>query len=384
MTHILVTGGAGFIGSAVTAALTAADYDVSILDSLHPAAHNGRPDLPEGVTLHHADLRDRAAVTEALAGVDAVVHQAALVGLGAGPGDLPEYVGCNDLGTAVLLAAMSEAGIGRLVLAGSMVVYGEGAYRCDQHGPVRPAPRAAADLLAGRFEPPCPECGAALTAGRVDEDTPMDPRSVYAATKVAQEHLCAVWARECGGTVAALRYHNVYGPGMPRDTPYSGVAAIFRSSLERGEAPQVYEDGGQLRDFVHVTDVAEANVAALRAVTASRSLSTGAGCPQPTDTIIENRTRMASGASPLGGRAPWGGFRAFNIASGAPATVGEMAGALADAFGGPRPEVTGRFRLGDVRHVVASPDRAAAELGFRAAVTPAAGLREFACAPLRG
>ncbi|MFF5076193.1 NAD-dependent epimerase/dehydratase family protein [Actinoplanes sp. NPDC000266] len=347
MTHILVTGGAGFIGSAVTAALTAADYDVSILDSFHPAAHTGAPDVPEGVPLRRADLRNRAAVGEALKGVDVVVHQAALVGLGAGPGDLPEYVGCNDLGTAVLLAAMSEAGIGRLVLASSMVVYGEGAYRCDRHGPVRPAPREATDLLAGRFEPLCPGCGAALVAGRVDEDTPVDPRSVYAATKVAQEHLCAVWARESGGTVGALRYHNAYGPGMPRDTPYSGVAAIFRSSLERGEAPQVYEDGGQLRDFVHVADVAEANVAALRA-----------------------RSRS--------------GFRAYNIASGSPATIGEMAGALSDAFGGPRPEVTGRFRLGDVRHVVASPDRAATELGFRAAVKPADGLQEFACAPLRG
>ncbi|XVV15687.1 NAD-dependent epimerase/dehydratase family protein [Actinoplanes sp. CA-131856] len=346
MTHILVTGGAGFIGSAVSAALTAADHRVSILDSYHPAAHSGPAEPPEGVTAHRADLRDPAAVREALNGVDVVVHHAALVGLGAGPADLPEYVGCNDLGTAVLLAAMSDAGIGRLVLASSMVVYGEGAYRCDRHGPVRPEPREAADLLAGRFEPSCPECGASLAPGLVDEDTAVDPRSVYAATKVAQEHLCAVWARESGATVTALRYHNVYGPGMPRDTPYSGVAAIFRSALERGEAPRVYEDGGQLRDFIHVDDVARANVAAVRAA------------PE--------------------------GFRAYNIASGRPLGIGGMAGALAEAFGGPRPEVTGQFRLGDVRHVVASPARAAAELGFRATVEPADGLREFACAPLRG
>ncbi|GAA0485175.1 UDP-glucose 4-epimerase [Paractinoplanes deccanensis] len=346
MTHILVTGGAGFIGSAVTAALLAANHDVSVLDSAHPAAHHEPPEVPDGVALlHRADLRDRAAVQGALRGVDAVVHQAALVGLGAGPRDLPEYVGCNDLGTAVLLAAMAEAGVRRLVLASSMVVYGEGAYRCERHGPVRPAPRDPAGLAAGRFEPPCPACGAALSPALVDEDSPMDPRSVYAATKVAQEHLCALWARECGAAVAALRYHNVYGPGMPRDTPYSGVAAIFRSSLEQGRAPQVYEDGAQLRDFVHVTDVAAANLAAL--------------------TVGD-------------------GFHPYNIASGRPTTVGEMAAALADAFGGPSPEVTGRFRLGDVRHVLASPERAAAELGFRAAVPPATGLREFACAPLRG
>ncbi|MFC3986918.1 NAD-dependent epimerase/dehydratase family protein, partial [Actinoplanes siamensis] len=288
---------------------------------------------------------DPDAVRAALRGVDAVLHQAALVGLGAGPGDLPEYVGCNDLGTAVLLAAMSEAGVKRLVLASSMVVYGEGAYRCDRHGPVRPAPRAARDLQAGHFEPSCPDCGQPLATGLVAEDAPLDPRSGYAATKVAQEHLAAIWARECGAAVAALRYHNVYGPGMPRDTPYSGVAAIFRSALAGGRAPQVYEDGRQRRDFVHVTDVAAANVAALAA--------------RP-------------------------GFRAYNVASGRPITIGEVAETLAGAVDGAPPVVTGRFRLGDVRHVVASPGRAERELGFRAAVSPADGLREFACAPLRG
>jgi dTDP-L-rhamnose 4-epimerase len=263
--------------------------------------------------------------------------------------DLPAYVGCNDLGTAVLLAGMARAGVRRLVLAGSMVVYGEGAYACPAHGPVRPAARALADLAAGRFEPACPSCGRALASTTIDEDAPLDPRSVYAATKLAQEHLSGAWARQAGGTVAVLRYHNVYGPGMPKDTPYSGVAAIFRSALEAGRAPRVFEDGAQRRDFVHVADVARANVAALDAT--------------------------ARGAS---------GLRAYNIASGRPATVGEMATALAAALGGPAPVVTGEFRLGDVRHVVASPARAAAELGFTAGVDLAAGMTEFAHAALRG
>jgi dTDP-L-rhamnose 4-epimerase len=349
VTHVLVTGGAGFIGSHVTAALLDAGHQVSVLDSGHPAAHAGSlPADVHGVPVLRADLRDRAAVAGALRGVDAVVHQAAMVGMGVDLDDLPEYVGCNDLGTAVLLAGMARAGVHRLVLAASMVVYGEGAYACPVDGPVRPAAREVADLAAGRFEPACPACGRPLTATLVDEEAPLDPRSVYAATKLAQEHLSAAWARQIGGSVAALRYHNVYGPGMPRDTPYSGVAAIFRSALAAGRAPRVFEDGGQRRDFVHVSDVARANVAALEA------------------------TGSASG------------FRAYNIASGRPATVGEMAAALSVAIGGPEPVVTGEFRLGDVRHVVASPARAAAELGFTAGIDLPTGLADFAHATLRG
>jgi dTDP-L-rhamnose 4-epimerase len=349
VTHVLVTGGAGFIGSHVTTVLVCAGYEVTVLDAGHPAAHRAPlPATVAGVPVLRADLRDRAAVGRALRGVDAVVHQAAMVGMGVDLDDLPEYVGCNDLGTAVLLAEMDRAGVHRLVLASSMVVYGEGAYACAEHGPVRPPARKVTDLLAGRFEPTCPRCAAPLTPELVDEDAPLDPRSVYAATKLAQEHLSAAWSRQSGGTVAALRYHNVYGPGMPRDTPYSGVAAIFRSALEAGRAPQVFEDGAQRRDFIHVSDVARANAAALTAT-----------------------------AGPMG-------WRAYNVASGRPATVGEMASALATAVDGPAPVVTGEFRLGDVRHVVASPARAATELAFSAEVELRTGLAEFVRAGLRG
>ncbi|MEU4623360.1 NAD-dependent epimerase/dehydratase family protein [Actinoplanes sp. NPDC023801] len=349
MTHVLVTGGAGFIGTHVVATLREAGHRVTVVDAGHPGAHRGPlPDTVAGAPVIRLDLRDRPAVADVLADVDAVVHQAAMVGLGVDLDDLPEYVGCNDLGTAVLLAGMARAGVHRLVLASSMVVYGEGAYTCPEHGAVSAAPRIVADLAAGRFEPACPVCGTEVRPGLIAEDAPLDPRSVYAATKVAQEHLTAAWARQTGGCVVALRYHNVYGPGMPRDTPYSGVAAIFRSALEAGRAPRVFEDGGQRRDFVHVRDVAAANLAALDA--------TG------TNT----------------------GWRAYNIASGRPATVGQMAAELARAAGGPAPVVTGEFRLGDVRHVVASPSRAGTELGFRATVDLADGIAEFAYAPLRG
>jgi dTDP-L-rhamnose 4-epimerase len=182
----------------------------------------------------------------------------------------------------------------------------------------------------------------------IPEDAPLVPRNVYAATKLHQEHLADVFALEHPGvTSTALRYHNVYGPRMPRDTPYAGVASIFRSALERGETPRVFEDGGQRRDFVHVTDVARANLLAL--------------------------TGPAAVPGPL------------NISSGTPHTILEMADALADAAGAgsARPEVVGGWRSGDVRHVVASPERARRELGFRATVDFASGMRELSTAELR-
>ncbi|MFJ6698096.1 NAD-dependent epimerase/dehydratase family protein [Streptomyces sp. NPDC091272] len=348
--RVLVTGGAGFIGSHIVQQLLSADREPVVFDALLPAVHPVPPRPPAGVEGVHADVRDAAAVRRALRGVDAVCHQAAMVGLGKDFADAPDYVGCNDLGTAVLLAGMAEAGVGRLVLAGSMVVYGEGRYDCPLHGTVRPGPRKEADLSAGRFEPRCPRCGAELAPGAVSEEAPADPRNVYATTKLAQEHLAAAWARGTGGRALSLRYHNVYGPGMPRDTPYAGVASLFRSALARGEAPRVFEDGGQRRDFVHVRDVAAANVLALESLDA---------------------------------REP-GALTPYNVGSGDPHTVGEMAAALATAHGGEQPVVTGEFRLGDVRHITADPARLRADLGWRPATDFAAGMTEFAKSGLRG
>jgi len=348
---ILVTGGAGFIGSHVVDRLVELGWRVRILDSLHPLAH-AEATLPDyvnpGAEFVHGDVRDPGDVDRALDGVVVVSHQAAMVGLGPDFGDTPAYVAANDAGTATLLAALYRRGFrGRFVLASSMVVYGEGRYACGRHGQVRPGPRREEDLARGAFEPTCPRCGSPLVPRAVPESAALDPRNVYAATKLHQEHLALAFARETGAPVTALRYHNVYGPRMPRDTPYAGVAAIFRSSLESSRAPRVFEDGGQLRDFVHVLDVAEANVLALV------------------------------------GRRPAPGVH--NVGSGHPTTVGAMAAALARAFGpdAPVPVVTGEYRLGDVRHVFASCSRAATRLGFRARVPFEAGVRGFATAPLR-
>jgi dTDP-L-rhamnose 4-epimerase len=347
--RVLVTGGAGFIGSHLVDLLVAEGREVRVLDNFHPAAHSRRPDyLNPAAELLEGDLTDPEVAAAAVDGIDAVSHQAAMVGLGLDFTEVGDYVAANDLGTARLLAALAGVDFnGPLVLASSMVVYGEGRYLCPDHGDVRPAPRDPADLEAGRFEPPCPRCGLPLEPASIDEDAPTEPRSVYAATKLHQEHLCGLFARENPGiSVTMLRYHNVYGPRMPRDTPYAGVASIFRSALAGGRPPRVFEDGGQLRDFVHVADIARANVAA------------------------------------LGRRGP---AAAFNVATGNPRSILDVAEFLCEAAGtdAPRPEVTGEFRLGDVRHVFADPALARKELVFAAEVDLAHGMAEFATADLR-
>lgn len=354
---ILVTGGEGFIGRAVVRRLVDRGDRVRVVDSLRPDVHGADvhgpdahgPDAasPElGAEFVRGDLRDPETVASVLDGVDAVFHLAAKVGLGVALSDAPDYVASNDLATAQLLSGMSTAGVERLVLSSSMVVYGEGAYR-GPDGPVRPAPRAVVDLEAGRFDPRGAD-GEVLRPDLLLEDAELDPRNVYATTKLAQEHLASAWARATGGVAAVLRYHNVYGPGMPHNTPYAGVASLFRSALARGEAPRVFEDGRQRRDFVHVDDVADANLAAL-----DWAAHQGSGSVRP-----------------------------FNIGSGVVHTIGDVAAALCvdEPFD---PVVTGEFRLGDVRHITASSERARLELGWSARVPFEAGMREFRHAPLR-
>jgi dTDP-L-rhamnose 4-epimerase len=329
--RILVTGGSGFIGRHVLRAARGSGHDARSID------------LAAGDAEDAVDVRDLGAVSAAVNGMDAVVHLAAKVGLELSVRDAPDYVSHNDLGTAVVLAAAAGAGVPRVILASSMVVYGEGLGECAEHGLVRPGARRRPDLDAGDFEPPCPRCGGRLQPALVGEDAPLDPRNVYATTKVAQEHLLAAWARQTGGTGAAMRFHNVFGPGAPRNNPYSGVASIFLSDVLAGRPPQVTEDGGQRRDLVHVRDVARACVAAL----------SPPADPEP------------------------GSVRAYNVASGVPRTVLELAAALAEVGGGPAPVVTGLARLGDVRHITASHARARDELGWVAREDFRAGVAEL-------
>ncbi|RFA19789.1 NAD-dependent dehydratase [Subtercola boreus] len=366
---LLVTGGAGFIGSVIVEAALADGWSVRVLDSLRPDVHAADArSMDARIDFRREDVTDAAAVADALQGVSVVCHQAAKVGLGVDFLDAPDYVASNELGTAILLAAMTRAGIGRLVLASSMVVYGEGSYRrasgtegnatsgtrvpaASDAGSanVRPPARRQSDLVAGRFDPVDAATGLALLPALISEDDPLDPRNVYASSKLSQEYLAASWARTTGGRAIALRYHNVYGPGMPQNTPYAGVASLFRSAIERGEAPRVFEDGRQRRDFVHVADVAAANLAAI------------------------GRTTDAEPSS----------FRAYNVGSGTVHTIGDLAEALSRFSGGLPPVVTGEFRLGDVRHITASNERLCTELGWQPSVSFEEGVREFAAAPLR-
>jgi dTDP-L-rhamnose 4-epimerase len=349
--NLLVTGGAGFIGSHIVEAALAQGWTVRVLDSLDAGLHPHKPLFDRRVELMTGDVADPATVDAALQGIDAVCHQSAKVGLGVSFADAPDYIHNNDYATAILLAGMERHRVARLVLASSMVVYGEGAYADPGTGqPVRPGPRAEADLRAGTYDPRNPDTGAVLVPAMVTEDAALDPRNVYAASKLSQEHLAASWARSTGGTAVALRYHNVYGPRMPKDTPYAGVASLFRSALARGEAPRVFEDGAQRRSFIHVRDVAAANIAA------AKSLSDG-GAPA---------------------------FRAYNVGADEVRTIGDVAAALSAFGAGPAPVVTGDYRLGDVRHITASSARIKAELDWAPVVGFEEGMREFAVAPLRG
>lgn len=342
---ILVTGAAGFIGGHVREQAMARGHEVVPLDAYLPVAHG--LDTAADPSVHRLDLRSDP-LDDVLEGVDAVCHQAAMVGNGVDAQDLPAYAEHNDAGTARLLAAMARRDVRSLVLASSMVVYGDGRYTCPDHGDVPPATRREEDLSQGRYDPRCPECGQDITWHEIGEDTPFLPRTSYAASKIAQEHLAGAWCTLEQSRCVALRYHNVYGPGMPADTPYSGVAAIFRSALARGEAPRVFEDGQQVRDFVHVHDVARANILALEQV-----------------------ARHPVGVTP------------YNIASGHRFTIGQMAETLAAAAGGHAPVLTGDYRRFDVRHVVASPVAAREGLGFTAEIGPADGLARLAHDPLR-
>ena len=343
METVLVTGGAGFIGRHLVRALLRRNYSVRVLDSLIEQVHGAgsRDPVLDEVELIEADLRDESALLPALRGVDKVVHLAAEVGVGQSMYAIDRYVSVNDHGTAVLFQALIERPVKRVVVASSMSIYGEGLYRTTTGAlldtVVRPTQRRADE----GWDPPAADGGRLVPVATPEWKRP-SLASVYALTKFAQERLTLIVAPAYGMEGVALRLFNVYGPGQALSNPYTGVLAIFAARLINGERPLVFEDGEQRRDFVHVSDVAEAFVLALEHPAAPGAV--------------------------------------FNIGSGQHRSICDVACALAAAVGRPdlEPVILGKARAGDIRHCFADIGLAERTLGFRPKRGFAAGVSELA------
>ena len=343
--NVLVTGGAGFIGSHLVDALVERGHRVRVLDALVPQVHgeDAKPSyLNSAAEFIQGDVCDRQLVNDALEGIDVVFHEAAEVGVGQSMYEIERYVRANDLGTAVLLEAILERRpqIKKLIVASSMSIYGEGAYTCESCGSVAPQLRPAEQLLDRRWEMECPKCGKQLLPAPTSEEKPLFPTSVYAVTKQDQEQFCLAVGRSYGIPAVALRYFNVYGTRQALSNPYTGVCAIFSARLLNGNRPMVFEDGEQSRDFVHVSDIVQANLLALETDAAD--------------------------------------YQAINVGTGVATSVREVSRLLAHGLNlDLEPEIVSKYREGDIRHCVADISKAKSLLGYEPQVTLERGIPEL-------
>jgi len=342
--RVLVTGGAGFIGSHLVDALVRDGHQVRVLDNLEPQVHEGRkPDyLNAQAEYRWGDVRDREAVREALDAVDVVFHEAAVVGVGQSMYQIEKYASANVMGTAVLLDVIvnERLPLKKLLVASSMSIYGEGQYRCGRCGPVFPALREEAQLQQHAWEMACPGCRQPIVAEGASERKPLAPTSVYAVSKRDQEELCLSVGRSYRIPTVALRYFNVYGTRQALSNPYTGVCAIFSARIKNRNAPFIFEDGGQSRDFVHVRDIVRANVMAM------------------------NDSRAD--------------YEVFNVGTGRATSIVDIAKLLIQLYeASVQPDVTQKFRAGDIRHCYADISRLRQRLGFEPSVKLEDGLREL-------
>lgn len=344
--QILITGGAGFVGSHLADGLLCAGHSVRVLDDLTPQVHPaGRPDyLSPDVELVPGDVRDPNRLKEALRGVDVVFHFAANVGVGQSMYEISRYMSVNTQGTAELLQAIldSRCELQKIVVASSMSIYGEGRYACTHCGTtVAPSLRSTVQLRAAEWDLHCETCGGVLEPRPTDESKPSELNSVYALSKRDQEELCLIYGRTYGLPVTALRFFNIYGTRQALSNPYTGVAAIFASRLLNGQAPLVFEDGHQIRDFVSVHDIVRANLLAMER--------------------------------------PESDYEVINVGSGVPITIRQVGEILARSLGSTLPPtVTGKYRAGDIRHCYADISKARRLLGYEPQVTHAEGFGELA------
>jgi len=340
---ILVTGGAGFIGSFTVELLVEKGYDTRILDNLEPQVHGKAPDyLNPAAEFIRGDIRNRVELKNAIEGVDAVFHLAAAVGVGQSMYEIDKYVSVNTQSTATLLdiLANEETDVKKLIVASSMSIYGEGKYECEKCGSVCPGLRNEKQLKQKEWEPKCPTCGKPLQPRPTDEEKPLEPTSIYAMTKRHQEEMCLNIGKTYGIPTVALRYFNVYGPRQALSNPYTGCCAIFSSRIMNGNSPYIFEDGMQTRDFVHVADVAHANLLALE----------------------------KNG----------GNYQALNVGTGKPASIKKLADLLLRLLGSKlKPIILNEYRAGDVRHCYSDITRIEKTLGYKPTISIEKGLPSF-------
>jgi dTDP-L-rhamnose 4-epimerase len=342
--RVLVTGGAGFVGSHTVDALLEAGHEVRIFDNLTSQVHKGGQFsyIAGDAQFFRGDLRNKEEVDEAVKGVDVIFHLAAAVGVGQSMYQIADYTATNNLGTANLLQAIldTRSEPEKIVVASSMSIYGEGKYLCSDCGEVAPTPRPLEQMKSKHWETLCPKCQQALVPVPTREDKSLQCPSIYALSKKDQEEMILLFGRTYGVPAVALRYFNIYGTRQSLSNPYTGVAAIFASRLMNRKSPVIFEDGQQMRDFVSVHDIARANLMAME-----KSEADG---------------------------------RAMNVGSGRPVTICEVAAELGHALGVDLPlEITGKYRAGDIRHCFGDISLATQLLGYQPKTRLKEGIEEL-------